>query len=52
MYPTCTKSETKEILTFKEKYGKDIDELPNSLMDSNVSMKWKHQKSKELGHAP
>jgi hypothetical protein len=26
--------------------------LPNSLMDSNVSLNKKQEKSKELGHAP
>jgi hypothetical protein len=30
----------------------NIDALPNSLMDSNVSLNWKQQKNKELGHAP
>jgi len=28
------------------------DALPSSLIDSNVSLKWKQQKGKELGHAP
>jgi hypothetical protein len=28
------------------------DALPSSLMDSNVSLNWKQQKSKELGHVP
>jgi hypothetical protein len=27
------------------------DTLPSSLLDSNVSLKWKHRKNKELGHA-
>jgi hypothetical protein len=26
--------------------------LPSSLIDSNVSLRWKQQKSKELGHDP
>jgi hypothetical protein len=26
------------------------DVLPSSLIDSNVSLKWKQQKDKELGH--
>jgi hypothetical protein len=29
-----------------------IDVLPSFLMDSNVSLNWKQQKGKELGHAP
>jgi hypothetical protein len=32
--------------------GYPHDALPSFLIDSNVSMKCKHQKSKELGHAP
>jgi hypothetical protein len=28
------------------------DMLPNYSIDSNVSMKWKQWKSKELGHIP
>jgi len=28
------------------------DTLPSSLIDSSVNLKWKQQKSKELGHAP
>jgi hypothetical protein len=27
------------------------DMLPSSLIDANVSLKWKQRKSKELGHA-
>jgi hypothetical protein len=30
----------------------DSDALPSSLIDSNVSMKWKQRKSKESRHAP
>jgi hypothetical protein len=26
--------------------------LPSSWIDFNVSLKWKHRKSKELGHTP
>jgi hypothetical protein len=29
-----------------------FDALPNSLIDSNESLKWKQWKGKELGHAP
>jgi hypothetical protein len=29
-----------------------IDALSTPFIDSNVSLKWKQQKSKELGHAP
>jgi hypothetical protein len=29
-----------------------VDVLPSSLIGSNVSLKWKHQKSKELGTFP
>ncbi len=33
--------------------GKEvIDALPTSFIDSNVSLRWKQQKSKELRHAP
>jgi hypothetical protein len=28
------------------------DTLPSSLIDSNVNLKWKQRKSKELKHAP
>jgi hypothetical protein len=28
------------------------DELPSSLINSNVNMRWKQRKNKELGHAP
>jgi hypothetical protein len=28
------------------------DVLPSSLIDSNMSLKWKQQKNKELGHTP
>jgi hypothetical protein len=28
------------------------DVFPNSLIDSNINLKWKQQKNKELGHAP
>jgi hypothetical protein len=31
---------------------KVFDALSSSLIDSNVNMKWKQWKSKELGHAP
>lgn len=29
-----------------------FDVIPSPLIDSNVSLKWKHWKSKESGHAP
>jgi hypothetical protein len=29
-----------------------FDVLPSSWIDSNVSLKWKQQKSQELGHVP
>jgi hypothetical protein len=32
--------------------GNDFDALPSSLINSNVSLKWKQWKSKELGHTP
>jgi hypothetical protein len=28
------------------------DALPTPFIDSNVSLKWKQRKNKELGHAP
>jgi hypothetical protein len=30
----------------------DDNTLPSSLIDSNVNIKWKQRKSKELGHVP
>jgi hypothetical protein len=31
---------------------KEYDAPPSSLIDSNVGLKWKQQKSKELEHTP
>jgi hypothetical protein len=33
-------------------FDKLVDVLPNSLMDSNVNLNWKQQKSEESQHAP
>ncbi len=35
-----------------KKHKNKHEVLPSSLMDSNMSLKLKQQKSKELGHAP
>jgi hypothetical protein len=32
------------------RYKTNIDALPISLIDSNVSLRWKQRKNKELGH--
>ncbi len=38
--------------SFLEPKKFDIDVLSSSLMDSNVSLKWKQRKSKEFGARP
>ncbi len=36
----------------KHGWGTQNDALPTLFIDSNVNLKWKQRKSKELGHAP
>jgi hypothetical protein len=40
------------MLIFNFQKMTNIDALPSFLIDSNVSLRWKQWKDKELGHVP